>query len=421
MKFTLCAIGSWGDVAPFMSLGRTLLARGADVVLAAPPEFADAAASAGLAFRPVAPTCTLVVATASTTTGAPLSAIPLLLRATRVLTEETLAELPSIAAGSHMLVATGIAYAAPHVAEALGIPYRAVTVCPRWYPSAHHPPATEKAPHRPKIINSAAWWATEWITNRTLHGPVNRWRRRQGLAPATGLYTRMIGLPGQRLLAADEELAPLPADVEGTRRVSAMQAFQEDSLPRDVEDFLASGDPPVYVGFGSMHATDAGRLLDVVLESAVTVKVRTVVPRKWVQATGRCMPDGCLEVGQVAHRLLFPRLAAVVHHGGAGTTTSAARAGVPQVVVPHVMDQHYWGYRVHTLGIGPASLEYKRLSPRTLTAALRQSIGPSVTAEKARAFARHLEGRDGAAELARLLCDDLAFARQGSVLSGKRI
>jgi len=421
MKFTLCAIGSWGDVAPFISLGRTLLERGSDVVLAAPPEFADAAASAGLDFRPVAPTCTPVVEAASGTTGATLRAIPLLLRATRILTEETLGELPSIADGSRMLVATGIAYAAPHVADALGIAYRAVTVCPRWYPSEHHPPATERAPKRPKIINSAAWWATEWITNHTLDGPVNRWRRRQGLSPAAGLYTRMIGLPGQRLLAADEELAPLPADVEGTRRVSAIQAFQADSLPENVEDFLASGDRPVYIGFGSMRATDAGRLLDVVFESAATLNVRTIVPHKWVQATGRRMPDGCLAVGHVAHSRLFPRLAAVVHHGGAGTTTTAARAGVPQVVVPHVMDQHYWGYRVHELGIGPAPLGYKRLSPRTLTAALRKSIDPSVTAEKARALACHLDGRDGAGELAGLLCDDLTFARQGGLLSEERV
>ncbi len=145
MKFTLCAIGSWGDVAPFMSLGRALVERGTDVILAAPPEFAAAAADAGLDFRPIAPSCTPLIDAASMTTGAPLRSLPLLVRATKVLTEETLAELPAVAEGSHLLVATGIAYAAPHVAEALGIPYRAVCVCPRWYPSAHHPPATDTA------------------------------------------------------------------------------------------------------------------------------------------------------------------------------------------------------------------------------------------------------------------------------------
>jgi len=140
MRFTLCAIGSWGDVAPFISLGRVFVERGSDVILAAPPEFAAAAAEAGLDFRPIAPSCTPLIEAASMTTGAPLRSLPLLVRVTKVLTEETLAELPAVAEGSHMLVATGISYAAPHVAEALGIPYRAVCVCPRWYPSRYHPP-----------------------------------------------------------------------------------------------------------------------------------------------------------------------------------------------------------------------------------------------------------------------------------------
>jgi vancomycin aglycone glucosyltransferase len=245
-----------------------------------------------------------------------------------------------------------------------------------------------------------------------LDGPVNRWRRRQGLSPTADLYTRMIGLPGQRVLTADEELAPLPVDVEGTRRVGAIRAFEADSLPEDVESFLASGDRPVYVGFGSMHATNAGRLLDVVLESAGTLGVRTIVPAKWTQAAGRSLPKDCLAVGQVAHSRLFPRLAAVVHHGGAGTTATAARAGVPQVVVPHVMDQHYWGDRVRALGIGPAPLDFRRFSPTSLTAALRECIDRPVTGEKARVLARRLEGRDGAGELAGLLFDDMAVAQR---------
>jgi vancomycin aglycone glucosyltransferase len=408
MRFTLCTIGSWGDVAPFMSLGRVLVERGSDVILAAPPEFAAAAADAGLDFRPIAPSCTPLIEATSMTTGASLSSLPLLVRATKVLTAETLAELPAIAEGSHLLVATGISYAAPHVADALGIPYRAVCVCPRWYPSTHHPPTTDTASRRPKPINSAAWWITEWSTDRMLDGVVNRWRRDRGLASAAGLYCRMLGLAGERVLAADEELAPLPADLEGTRRVSAIPSFQPDSLPQHVEDFLASGDPPVYVGFGSMRAKDAGRLLDVVVESAAALNVRAIVPEKWVEVAGRSTPDGCLAIGHVSFGRLFPRLAAVVHHGGAGTTTTAARAGVPQVVIPHVMDQYYWGRRVRELGIGPEPLSYKRLSPRTLTSALRETLGSSVMAEKARSLSSRLDGHDGAMELAGMLWDDLS-------------
>ncbi len=407
MRFTLCAIGTWGDVAPFMTLGRVLLQRGEQVTFAAPPEFATAVADAGLDFHPIAPICTPLVEEVSTMTGSPMRALPLLVRATKVITQEALTELPAIAEGSHMLVATGIAYAAPHVADALGVPYRAVCVCPRWYPSRHHPPTADTAVRRPKPVNSAAWWFNDWSTDRMLDGVVNPWRRAQGLSAAARLYGRMIGLPGQRVLAADEALAPLPADVAGTRRVSAMASFQPDSLPRHVEDFLASGDPPVYVGFGSMSPKNAGQLLDVVLESASALSVRIIIPQKWVQAADRSTPDGCLTVGHVSFGQLFPRLAAVVHHGGAGTTATAARSGVPQLVIPHVMDQHYWGHRVHELGIGPEPLRYARLCARTLASALRETLGSAAMAERARSLAVQLAASDGATELAGMLGDDL--------------
>ncbi len=408
MRFTLCAIGTWGDVAPFMTLGRVLLQRGAEVSFAAPPEFATAVADVGLDFHPIAPTCTPLVEEVSTMTGSPLSALGLLVRATKVITHEALTELPTIAEGSHMLVATGIAYAAPHVAEALGIPYRAVCVCPRWYPSRHHPPTADAAVRRPKPVNSAAWWINDWSTDRMLDEVVNPWRSRQSLSRVTGLYGRMIGLSGERFLAADEALAPLPDDIEGTRRVSAMPSFQPDSLPRQVEDFLSSGEPPVYIGYGSMHPKDAGRLLDLVLESASALNVRTIIPEKWVQTASRSTPGACLAVGHVAFSQLFPRLSAVVHHGGAGTTTTAARSGVPQLVIPHVMDQHYWGHRVHELGIGPRPLACNRLSARRLSAALRETLDSTVIAEKANSVAGQLAGRDGATELAKALCRDLS-------------
>ena len=408
MRFTLCAIGTWGDVAPFMTLGRVLRQRGAEVAFAAPPEFATAVVDAGLNFHPIAPTCTPLVKEVSTMTGSPLSALGLLVRATKVITQEALTELPAIAEGSHMLVATGIAYAAPHVAEALGIPYRAVCVCPRWYPSRSHPPTADAAVRRPKPVNSAAWWINDWSTDRMLDEVVNPWRSGQSLSRVTGLYGRMIGLSGERFLAADEALAPLPDDIEGTRRVSAMPSFQPDSLPRQVEDFLASGEPPVYIGFGSMQPKDAGRLLDLVLESASALNVRTIIPQIWVQAASRSTPGACLAVGHVAFSQLFPRLAAVVHHGGAGTTTTAARSGVPQLVIPHVMDQYYWGHRVHELGIGPRPLASNRLSARRLSAKLRETLDSTVIAEKARSVAGQLAGRDGATELAKALCRDLS-------------
>jgi UDP:flavonoid glycosyltransferase YjiC (YdhE family) len=188
--------------------------------------------------------------------------------------------------------------------------------------------------------------------------------------------------------------------------VSPIRTLQSDSLPEGVEDFLAFGDPPVYVGFGSMSTADAGRLLDVALQSAAALNVRMIVPAAWATAANRSMPDSCLAIGRVSHGLLFPRLAAVVHHGGAGTTMAAVRAEVPQVVVPHAFDQFYWGNRVFEVGIGPKPPRHKRLSSRTLTSALREVLGSLSMAEKAQTLSHELDGRDGAIELARVLDND---------------
>lgn len=406
MKITLCSIGSWGDVAPFISLGVALLDRGAEVVLAAPPEFAQAAATAGIDFFSIAPSCNAIIEMASAATNSSLNNMPQLIRATRVLTEETLQELPEIVKGSQLLVATGIAYALPHVAEAFGISYRAVSVCPRWYPSVHHPPTTDKTYNRPKAINSVIWKITKMSTDFMLNGIVNKWRRNNGLPATDNFYDRMIGLSGQRILAADLELAPLPFDVEGTLRVNAINAFQENSLPKNVEDFVASGDRPIYVGFGSMHVKDAGRLLDIVIKSATSLNIRTIIPQKWVETDNRRLPSNFLAVGPTNFRLLFPHLSAVIHHGGAGTTTVAARAGVPQVVIPHVMDQHYWSRRVYELGIGPQPLKFKNLSDRSLTSAISEALTSSTMMEKTQSLAKRSKGRDGAVELSKVLWDE---------------
>lgn len=408
MKITLCSIGSWGDVAPFISLGRALLNRKVEVVLAAPPEFAAAAITAGLNFHAIAPSCKSIIEEASEATETSISNIPMLIRATRTLTEETFRILPKIAKGSNLLVATGVAYAAPHVAEALGIPYRAVSVCPRWYPSQYHPPATDKEYNRAKAINATSWKITKWSTDRMLNGLVNRWRNDYGLSKTNNLYERMVGLSGERFLTADQELAPLPNDVVGTKRVSAIEAFENNNLPNNVKDFLASGDRPIYVGFGSMFAKDSSRLLDSVIKSTSELNIRAILPNRWLDLDGRKLPDDFLAIEHISFRLLFPHLAAVVHHGGAGTTTTAARAGVPQLVIPHVMDQYYWGRRVYELGIGPKPLSYKQFSDFTLTSALCEIFGSLEILEKAQSLSSKLEGRNGAEELAKILCDEFS-------------
>ncbi|HET7607651.1 MAG TPA: nucleotide disphospho-sugar-binding domain-containing protein, partial [Gammaproteobacteria bacterium] len=176
-------------------------------------------------------------------------------------------------------------------------------------------------------------------------------------------------------------------------------------LPAHLEAFLDSGDSPVFVGLGSMPAAeDVSRPL---IGAARAVGRRILVSRGWAGLDVIDEAGDCLAIGDVSHELLFPRVACVVHHGGAGTTAAAARAGVPQVVAPMFGDQPYWAGRVVELALG-ATVPYSAITEESLANALRRALDPAAAA-RARAFAAQVRA-DGAAVAVRRLEAQLGTA-----------
>jgi vancomycin aglycone glucosyltransferase len=167
-------------------------------------------------------------------------------------------------------------------------------------------------------------------------------------------------------------------------------------LSDELRAFLDAGDPPIYFGFGSTRAThDLGRVM---IEAARALGRRAIVSRGWADLAPLDGEPDCLSIGEANLQALFTRVAAVVHHGGAGTTTLAALAGAPQVVIPQMYDQHYWARRVREIGIGAA---HAPGAPETasLTRAINEALRPDV-ADRARsvAVAVRRDGADVAAE-----------------------
>jgi vancomycin aglycone glucosyltransferase len=144
-----------------------------------------------------------------------------------------------------------------------------------------------------------------------------------------------------------------------------------------LETFLETGEPPVYFGFGSIRAPHG--LSQVMVQTARGLGRRAIISRGWADLSLVDNEPDCLAIGEVNQQALFKRVAAVIHHGGAGTTTGAALAGAPQVVIPQMFDQHYWARRIHHLGIGTAHVPD---TPTTdsLTSALKHTLQPDVTA-----------------------------------------
>lgn len=392
MRVLLSTIGSRGDVQPLVVLALQLRALGQEVRLCVPPDFQDWIESLGMPVTPIGPEL-------RSTGKANPSAAPPTPEQRRQMTDATIATqfetITAAAQGCDIIVgATALQIAAPSVAERMGIPYVFAAYCPAVLPSPHHAPPILRMPGdttAPAPADYAELWARDAERFNALFGAaLNSHRASLGLSPVRDVRSYIF--TDRPWLAADPTLAPWPdpAD-EAVFQTGAWILPDERPLSPELEAFLDAGEPPVYFGFGSIRAPED--LSRVMITSARALGRRAIVYRGWADLSLVDNEPDCLAINEVNQQALFKRVKAVVHHGGAGTTTAAARAGAPQVVIPQHYDQHYWAQRVHHLGIGAA---HAPVAPTTgsLTSALRHALQPDVAA-RAQAIAKAVRG-DGA-------------------------
>jgi vancomycin aglycone glucosyltransferase len=235
--------------------------------------------------------------------------------------------------------------------------------------------------------------------NALFGGAVNTHRTSIGLPALDNVRDHV--LTHRPWLASDPVLSPWrPTDLIDVVQTGAWIMPDTRPLPAELEAFLEEGDPPVYVGFGSMAMHTAEDPARAVIEAIRAQGRRVVLARGWANLGPIDNRDDCFAVGEVNQQALFARVAAVVHHGGAGTTTAAACAGAPQVVVPQVADQPYWASRVTELGIGMAH-EGRIPRAESLLTPLRTALAPE-TRECAAAIAKTVRS-DGAMVAAKML------------------
>jgi vancomycin aglycone glucosyltransferase len=249
-------------------------------------------------------------------------------------------------------------------------------------------------------IDNLTLWARDALRwNDNFGEAINSNRASLGLAPVRDVRNHIF--TDRPWLAADFVLGPWieTADLDVVQTGAWIMQDQRP-ISAELEAFLDAGEPPVYFGFSSMSAPkDLSRAM---ITAARGNGRRAIVSRGWADVM---LPDNepdCLSIREDNLQALFKRVAAVVHHGGAGTTTIAAMAGVPQVVVPQIWDQHYWARRVQQLGIGTAHAAGAPTA-ESLTEALRRTLHPDV-AVRARSVAATVRA-DGAEVAARRLID----------------
>ena len=401
MRVLLSTIGSRGDVQPLVALASQLRLLGQSARLCVPPDFQEWIEGLGFSVTPIGPRVRGYATAPPPTTPLSSEQRQQLMAATAATQFDTIAQA---AEGCDVIVAaTALQIAARSIAETKNVPYVFAAYSPAVLPSLHHAPPPMPPlpghPPAPAAADNRELWARDGERFNSLFGPaLNAHRTALGLPPVTDVRSHMF--TDQPWLAADPVLAPWPDSVTQVIQTGAWMLTDGRPLEADVARFLDHDAAPIYFGFGS---TPAPQDAAVMLDAARAVGRRAIVSRGWTDVAASDAPD-CLTIGEANLSALFERVAVVVHHGGAGTTTAASLAGAPQVIVPMRYDQHYFAKRVGELGIGVMHAA-GTLTGESLARALDFSLRPDVHA-RARSVAASM--RTHGAEIAARRLIDLA-------------
>lgn len=409
MRVVVLAVGSRGDVEPFVALCARLQACGHQARLATSVEFHHLARryDVDVAELPGNPRELLSSAAGQATLNSrnPLRVMRRLGGLVAPTIEAGYSYALQAADGADLLIFSTLALVGLNVADRLGIPAVSAQLQPA-NPTQEFPAAALPVAHWPRPLNRFSWTLTETVAWRVFAPVLNAQRRRLGLAELPrripSRWTAGRRPPG--LFGYSPTLAPVPADWGGDIHVTGSWFLDPPpgwQPPTDLVAFLAAGDAPVYLGFGSMPGADPEQTSRILVEAARRVGRRAVLNAGWAGLSVAEASD-VLVVDDLPHSWLLPRMAAVVHHGGAGTTAAGLRAGRPTVVIPHFVDQFFWGRQVARLGAGPAPLRRPRLTVDLLAERLGLALRPEV-AQAAASVRDRMRHEDGPGEAVRVL------------------
>jgi UDP:flavonoid glycosyltransferase YjiC (YdhE family) len=393
LRILLASVGSRGDVQPMLGLAQTLAARGHVPVIAAPPNFEAWVRSQGFSFSPLgADVQAFLAANGDAMSGNPF-------RSARTIVRYFSDEIPvwaeqglQAARGADAILWAGLAMVMPSVAEHLGLPAVGVAYSDCFFPSAMHPPPMVSRRGMPLWVNRLLWMIDRYGAQYAVGRTLNKARSEMGLPPVW-FHDHVWG--GRFALALDASLFPPDPQWAGERWHAANYIFFDDPAPLDpdLQAWLDDGEPPVFVGFGSMSGPGVERAGKIIVDAVSATGKRCLVGAGWAGLGGQGLPAGWRTVREVPHALLFPRMAAVVHHGGSGTMAQVLRSGVPQVILPLFLDQHHHAHRLFQANLIPRPVPVERVTAQGLADAIQAAL--ALPRQPLEAIAQRLRASDG--------------------------
>jgi UDP:flavonoid glycosyltransferase YjiC (YdhE family) len=262
-------------------------------------------------------------------------------------------------------------------------------------PSGHHPFPAFKHQTMPYWYNRMTWHLAGLLDRFSITRLINIHRRRLGLNLIRDAWRNILG---QRVIvSSDSAISSVPPDIiePAVTQTGYMHLNQPDQQLPELDAFLAAGPPPIYAGFGSMPVRDQRRNVSVIVKAARLSGQRAIISKFWDAASQFSGSNDVLFIQKYPHLKLFPNMAAVIHHGGAGTTATTAISGVPQIIVPHLLDQYYWGNRIYKSKLGPRPIRRSKLTSQKLAAAILECFTNERIKQNAKEASDMIKQREG--------------------------
>jgi UDP:flavonoid glycosyltransferase YjiC (YdhE family) len=403
MRIVIIAPGSRGDVQPYLALGQGLQNVGHHVRLVTHSNFESLVASYGLEFWTFGSDVKKFVENSEMRELAEKgNFLVILAKMAKEAERQALgfAEGGLNAAQGMDMVLSGIGglFIGAAIAEKRGMPLVQAYVIP-FTPTRELPSVL--APRLPTFLNRLSHQLTRqlmWQGFRSADTIARRKVLGMPAAPLLGPFRSRSMQDMPVLYGFSPSVIPAPSDWDGNTHVTGYWFVDEAGdwqPPAALLDFLGSGPAPVYIGFGSMSNRDPRETTELVVQALAQVGQRGVLLSGWGGLQKENLPGSIFMIDSVPHSWLFPRVSAVIHHGGASTTAAGLKAGVPSVVIPFMGDQPFWGQRVVDLGVGPSPIPRKRLTMERLANAIRETVTNEGMRQRAASLGQQIQQENG--------------------------
>lgn len=382
MKIACVILGTRGDVQPMVALATGLMAKGHEIIICAPSENEQLAKAYNCPFVTFGPEIKKALKDNPEKQKGGV-AVKITPSQGKKIVKDQITLLPDLIKDVDLVLGAGIVMGVQSAADILKIPYRLVAFYPIILGTTKDDP----------LKNRMMFGFGRKMMNLLMKGFINKLRAKYGLPPIKDAWEHWMG--ENVIMACDRELN---AARQGTAFAFTQTGFMllpsKNELPADIDTFINSGEPPVYIGFGSNPIVNAEKYCRIFEQVRDMTNARLIISKGWAEFPENNSCD-ILYVDEIPFELLFPRVAAVIYHGGTGTLAAVARAGVPQAAFPFMGDQFDNQKQIVKLGLGPQTCNFKKISAEAISTVITECITNETYKTKAVAISQKLQDSNG--------------------------